>query len=110
MDNCIFCKIARGETKTPLLFADDRVVAFRDTNPQAPVHVLIIPRGHYPSVEDVADESLTGHLFTAAKQVAEKLGLKDYRLVVNKGREAGQTVFHLHLHLLAGRLMGWPPG
>lgn len=110
MDNCIFCKIARGETKAQLLFEDDRVLAFRDINPQAPVHVLIIPKEHYPSIEDIPDECLTGHLFTVGKQVAEKLGLKGYRLVINKGWEAGQTVFHLHLHLLAGRLLGWPPG
>lgn len=110
MNGCIFCNIARGEFNKKLLFEDDRVVAFYDINPQAPVHILIIPRDHYVSIKEVEDEALVGHLFTAAKAVAEKLAIKDYRLVINTGPQAGQSVFHLHLHLLAGRTMHWPPG
>lgn len=110
MSNCVFCKVAKGEFNTEFLFKDDRIVAFKDLDPQAPTHVLIIPRDHYASIKDVRDETLVGHLFTAAKKVAEKLGIKDYRLVINTGPEAGQSVFHLHIHLLGGRVMGWPPG
>jgi len=108
--NCMFCKIAKGDFNTEFLFEDDRVVAFKDINPQAPVHVLVIPRTHFDSIKEVDDEALVGRLFTAAKRVAEKLGIRDYRFVVNTGPQAGQTVFHLHLHLLAGRTMHWPPG
>ena len=104
--DCVFCKIARGEFNTEFLFNDDRVVAFKDLDPQAPIHVLIIPRNHYDSI----NEAMLGHLVTAAKKVAEKLGLKEYRFVINTGPEAGQSVFHLHLHMLGGRAMGWPPG
>lgn len=107
---CIFCRIARGEGSAAVLYEDDKVVAFRDINPQAPVHVLIIPREHYASVTEITDEALIGRLFTAGKRVAEKLAIKDYRLVINNGLGAGQSVFHLHLHLLGGRLMHWPPG
>lgn len=93
-----------------MLYEDDKVVAFKDINPQAPVHILVIPRGHFVSIKEIEDETLVGRLFTAAKKTAEKLGLRDYRLVINTGRGAGQTVFHLHLHLIGGRLMTWPPG
>lgn len=111
MSGCIFCNIAGGRSGAKLLFEDDRVAAFYDIAPQAPVHVLIVPREHYDSIRDVDDEALVGHLFTVAKKVAEeKLGIKQYRLVINTGPEAGQSVFHLHLHLLAGRTMHWPPG
>ncbi len=85
-------------------------MAFKDLSPQAPVHVLIIPKDHYASIKEITDEQLIGHLFTAAKTVAKDLGLTDYRTVINTGAEAGQTVFHLHLHLLGGRAMTWPPG
>jgi len=108
--DCQFCKIQAGEYNTEFLFEDGRVVAFRDINPQAPVHILIIPRDHVDSLKQVNDEALIGHLFTAAKAVAEKLGLTDHRLVINTGPQAGQSVFHLHLHLLGGRTMHWPPG
>lgn len=110
MSDCVFCKIASGAFNTEFLFEDDRVVAFKDLNPQAPHHALIIPKEHHASVKEVEDEALIGHMFTAAKKVAEKLGLNDYRLVINTGAQAGQTVFHIHLHLLGGRAMGWPPG
>lgn len=110
MTDCIFCKIARGEVNTELLYKDDKVAAFKDLNPQAPVHFLIIPIDHYDSVKEMNDEALIGRLFTAAKKVAEKIDLKHYRLVINTGIGAGQSVFHTHLHLLGGRLMSWPPG
>jgi len=110
MSDCIFCKIARGEMDTDLLYEDDRAVAFRDIDPQAPVHVLIIPREHFISVEEMEDENLIGHLIAVGSRVAGELGVKSHRLVLNTGRDAGQAVFHVHLHLLAGRSMGWPPG
>ncbi len=110
MSNCIFCKIAGGEIHKEFLFEDDRVVVFRDLYPQAPVHILAIPREHFHSIKEVEDENLVGHMFTAAKKTAEKLGIKDYRMVINTGPQAGQSVFHLHLHLLGGRFMAWPPG
>ena len=106
----IFAKILRGEIPCNKVYEDEHALAFHDINPQAPTHVLIIPRDHYESSKEVTDEGLMGHLFTAAKAVAEKLGLTDYRLVINTGSNAGQRVFHLHLHLLGGRIMHWPPG
>jgi histidine triad (HIT) family protein len=108
----IFGKIARGEMEANIVYEDDQCVAFRDVNPQAPTHIVIIPRKEIPMVADikVEDEILLGHLFTAAKQIAKKEGLDDYRLVINNGSGAGQSVFHLHFHLLGGRPMGWPPG
>lgn len=110
MEDCIFCKIASGEFNTEFLYEDDQVVAFKDIEPQAPVHVLIIPRKHYPTIKDVENRELIGHLFSAGKEVARKLGIDHYRYVINNGKEAGQAVFHLHLHLLGGRQMNWPPG
>ena len=114
MTHCIFCKIAAGEAKADLVYEDEEVVAFRDLNPQAPHHVLIIPRKHIPTANDLEpqDASLTGRLFLAAGMVARALGVADdgYRLVMNCNRRAGQTVFHIHLHLLAGRDLHWPPG
>ena len=110
MDDCIFCKIANGEFNTEFLFQDERVVAFNDLNPQSPVHVLIIPRNHFESIKEIDDEALVGRLFSAARQVAKDLQIEDFRLVINTGKEAGQTVFHLHIHLLGGRAMNWPPG
>jgi histidine triad (HIT) family protein len=113
MAECVFCNIVRGETETDLLYQDDEVTAFRDRNPVAPVHVLIIPNRHIPSAAkiELSDASLVGKLFVVGRQVAEDLGVAEgYRLVVNSGGPAGQSVFHLHLHLLAGRRFGWPPG
>ncbi|MCU0288125.1 MAG: histidine triad nucleotide-binding protein [Acidobacteria bacterium] len=110
MNNCIFCKIAGGEIHKEFLFEDERVVAFKDLHPQAPVHALIIPREHFHSIKEIEDEALVGRMFTAAKKTAEKMGIKDYRLVINTGPQAGQSVFHVHLHLLGGRFMNWPPG
>jgi histidine triad (HIT) family protein len=106
----MFCKIVKGDFNTEFVYEDDQVVAFKDINPEAPVHVLIIPRGHFDTIKEVDNEQLIGRLFTAAKEVGKKLDIKDYRLVINNGEEAGQTVSHLHLHILGGRKMNWPPG
>ena len=112
--NCLFCKIAAGEIPAQLVYEDDRAVAFRDINPQAPTHVLVIPREHLASLADAGEgqESLLGHLLLAAARVARAGGLTEagYRAVINNGAGAGQSVFHLHLHLLGGRPLHWPPG
>ncbi len=112
--DCIFCKIASEEIKADVVYQDEDVLAFRDLNPQAPHHVLVIPRRHIATVNDMGpdDAELVGKLFLGAKHVAAQLGVAEegYRLVMNCNRLAGQTVFHLHLHLLAGRAMQWPPG
>ena len=110
MGDCIFCKIANGEIDGDLVYEDDQVVAFRDINPQAPVHVQIIPRSHFVSIKEMDDEGLMGHLLTVGNSVAKKLGIDSFRYVINTGKEAGQAVFHVHLHLLGGRTMNWPPG
>lgn len=111
-DKTLFQKIADGEVPGDIVYEDDRAVAFRDVSPVAPVHVLITPRTPIPRADAVEpeDEALIGHLFTVARRVAEQEGLADYRLVVNNGAGAGQTVFHLHVHLLGGRPFQWPPG
>lgn len=111
--SCIFCRIAAGEVPAQVVHGDEQAVAFRDINPQAPVHVLVIPREHIPSLAEVGEEhaGLLGHLLLLASRVAREEGLSGgYRLVVNSGRDGGQTVDHLHLHLLGGRGLGWPPG
>jgi histidine triad (HIT) family protein len=113
MSDCIFCKIAEGKIPAKVVKEDDRAIAFRDLNPQAPTHVLIIPRKHIASLDvlDDGDAALVGHLFVVAKQIAKAEGLTDgWRTVFNVGAHAGQTVFHIHLHLLGGRSLGWPPG
>jgi histidine triad (HIT) family protein len=114
MDDCIFCKIAAGDIPADRVFEDDRVVAFRDLNPQAPTHVLVIPKRHIGSLNDLepADESLVGHLLVAAKTIAADAGFAEagYRTVLNCNADGGQTVFHIHLHLLGGRRLHWPPG
>ena len=108
----LFEKIAAGEIPADIVYADDRAVAFRDLAPQAPVHVLVVPRQPIPRADAVepADEALVGHLCPVARHVAAQEGLSDYRLVVNNGAGAGQSVFHLHVHLLGGRPFAWPPG
>lgn len=108
----LFERIASGELPAEIVYEDDRAVAFRDIAPVAPVHVLVVPRTPIPRADAVeeADEALVGHLFTVARRVAEAEGLADYRIVVNNGEGAGQTVFHLHVHLLGGRALAWPPG
>lgn len=112
MSACIFCRIAAGELGTELLLADDQVVAFRDLNPQAPVHALVIPRRHLSSLNDPADDALLGRVMSAAREVAAQLGVAQsgYRVVLNTGPNGGQSVFHLHAHVLGGRPLGWPPG
>jgi histidine triad (HIT) family protein len=111
-DDCIFCKIVRQEIPAPLIFANERCVAFRDTNPQAPTHVLVVPREHVPSLNEAPDPTLLGALTAAAAQIAKAEGIAEsgYRTVINTNRDAGQTVFHIHLHLLGGRSLSWPPG
>lgn len=112
--DCLFCKIANGEIPATLVHEDDRVVAFRDVNPQAPVHTLVIPRRHITTLNELAaeDGALIGHMLLTAQQLAAKEGVAEsgFRLVMNCNREGGQTVFHIHLHLLGGRYMHWPPG
>ncbi len=113
MAECIFCKIASKELKSEIVYEDDEVVAFKDINPQAPVHILIIPRKHIEKISDMeeSDILLIGKLFFVASKIAKELNLEDgYRLVINNGRNAGQAVFHIHLHLLGGRKFSWPPG
>ncbi|HUJ38921.1 MAG TPA: histidine triad nucleotide-binding protein [Candidatus Acidoferrales bacterium] len=113
MDDCLFCKIGAKKIPGKIVFEDDRVFAFEDINPQAPVHVLICPWKHFVSLSEAAqdDEALLGHvLLVAAKLARERQLLDGYRTVFNNGRGAGQTVFHLHLHLLGGRSFRWPPG
>jgi len=109
----IFGKIIRREIPAQIVYEDDQCLAFRDINPQAPVHVLIIPKRAIAQIEQIApeDAALVGHLVWAATEVARREGLTEgYRLVINNGPQGGQTVYHLHLHLMGGRAMGWPPG
>ena len=112
--NCIFCKIASGEMSADVVHQDEHSVAFRDINPQAPVHVLVIPRKHIESLNDAArrEEGLLGHLLRVAARVANEQGVAEggYRTVINNGAGAGQSVFHLHVHVLGGRPLAWPPG
>jgi len=112
--DCLFCKIVAGKIKADVIHENDRVVAFRDINPQAPTHVLIIPRNHVATINDLAESDTgdVGQLFLAAKSVAKQEGVHEsgYRTVMNCGEGAGQSVFHIHLHLLAGRPLRWPPG
>jgi histidine triad (HIT) family protein len=112
--DCIFCTIARGELDAVVVYEDEQCVAFEDLNPQAPVHVLVIPKKHLADFgeADAADAQLLGHLCRVCENVAELKGIAadGYRVVANKGALSGQSVFHLHLHVLGGRPMSWPPG
>ncbi|MGA2169428.1 MAG: histidine triad nucleotide-binding protein [Terracidiphilus sp.] len=111
--SCLFCKIVEGDIPSTAIFEDELGYAFADIRPQAPVHVLIVPREHIPSLIDAdkSNEALLGHLLWAAAEIARTKGLDDgYRIVVNTGDKGGQTIDHLHLHLLGGRQMTWPPG
>ena len=114
MSDCLFCKVRDGEIQGDIVFEDDDVLAFNDVNPQAPVHVLIIPKKHISTVNDMSaeDVSVMGKLFSTAKNIASQKAVSEdgYRLVVNSNEQAGQSVFHIHMHLLAGRNMTWPPG
>lgn len=109
---CLFCRIVRKEIPAKIVAEDEHCVAFRDTNPQAPVHVLVIPREHVASLNEVQDAALVGRMHALAATIARDEGLAErgYRTVINTNAEAGQTVFHIHLHVLGGRAMKWPPG
>ena len=114
MTDCLFCRIVSGEIPASIVYQDERVVAFRDINPQAPVHVLLIPRRHIGTLNDLspADDGIVGEMVRRAAAIAGELGVSErgYRTVFNCNADAGQTVFHIHLHLLGGRKMAWPPG
>lgn len=114
MSDCLFCKIANKELDTNLIYEDDDIIAFSDINPQAPEHKLIVPRKHITTLNDLeaTDNALIGHMIYTAQQLAKKLELADdgYRVLFNCNQAGGQAVFHIHLHLLGGRQMTWPPG
>ncbi len=114
MSECLFCKIVSGAIPAPLVYEDEMVVAFDDINPQAPAHTLVIPRKHVTSIAELqeSDVELLGRLMLAGSKIAKLKGIVDggYRLVVNTGAHGGQSVFHLHLHVLGGRHLAWPPG
>lgn len=113
-ENCIFCKIVSKDIPAQVVYEDNEILAFRDLDPQAPVHVLIIPKEHIPTVNDLNEknEAIAGKLFSAARDIAkeEKIDKEGYRLVVNCNGNAGQEVFHMHAHLMGGRSFTWPPG
>ena len=112
--DCLFCRIVAGEIPADVVHQDERALAFRDINPQDPAHVLVIPRDHLESLDEATlrDEALLGHLLRVAARVANLEGLSEggYRTVINTGAGAGQSVFHLHLHVIGGRALSWPPG
>lgn len=110
--DCIFCKIVQKEVKSSIVYEDDGIIAFNDLNPQAPTHILIVPKKHIDSILECKDDDINilGKINYAAKKIANKLGITDFRLVNNCGKKAGQSVFHIHYHFLAGRRMAWPPG
>ncbi len=112
MNGCLFCKIAAGDIPATVVAQDDRFIAFRDIDPQAPTHMLVIPRAHVASLNEVREPEMLGELLLFARAVAqdEGLGERGYRVVLNTNAEAGQSVFHLHAHVLGGRAMRWPPG
>ena len=113
MTDCLFCKIVAGDVPAKIVLETARTIAFRDINPQAPTHILIVPRKHIASLNELTEEDapLVGHLHMVAKQLAAAEGLTSgYRTLFNTGLQAGQTVWHIHLHLIGGRALGWPPG
>ncbi len=114
MSDCLFCKIAQGEIKSDFVFKSEEIVAFRDINPKAPVHILIIPKKHISKISDISEneQQLVGKMIGIANKIAikEKIDKDGYRLVFNCGQNGGQEVYHIHLHLLGGRKMNWPPG
>ena len=112
MNDCLFCKIAAGEIPSTCLYNDDDVYAFRDINPQMPVHFLVIPKQHIQSVAavDASNSAVVAHCFEVIAKIAKERGMDSFRVVSNIGEQAGQSVFHLHFHVLSGRDMTWPPG
>ena len=110
MNECLFCKIVRGEIPSRRVAEDDGTFAFEDIAPRAPTHILVVPKKHVDRIADAQDASEVGRVFLSAARIARERGLEHYRLVVNNGEEAGQSVFHFHVHLLGGRPMAWPPG
>ena len=112
MDNCLFCKIIAGDIPSNKVYEDELCYAFYDIDPQAPTHFLVIPKAHIPLVSAVNEENqaTVGHIFAVIAKLARELGLDSYRVVSNIGQQAGQSVFHLHFHVLSGRDMTWPPG
>ncbi len=112
MDDCLFCRVVAGEVPAEVVHVTERTVAFRDIDPQAPTHVLVVPREHHRDAAALAaaDPAASAELVTTAAAVAQAEGYADYRLVFNTGAGAGQSVFHTHLHVVAGRDLGWPPG
>jgi histidine triad (HIT) family protein len=112
MTDCLFCKMVAGDIKPDVVFEDDKILAFRDINPQAPVHILIIPKQHIATLNGLDDTLLAGQLLQTAIKLAEQQGLSEpgYRTVCNCNEHGGQAVYHVHLHLLGGRQMAWPPG
>ena len=114
MSDCIFCKIVNGDIPSDMVYEDDLVICFRDLNPQAPHHYLLIPKQHIATINDVdqGNEAIMGRLYSAAAKLAKELGFDEagYRAVMNCNGDAGQTVYHVHLHVLAGRQLTWPPG
>lgn len=111
MSDCLFCRIAAGEIPSKKVFENERMLAFDDINPQAPTHILLVPKKHLTDLFDAADDpALLAELVAQSAAIARDRGFTSYRLVSNNGSEAGQAVFHLHFHILAGRAMGWPPG
>ena len=111
MENCLFCRIAAGEIPSNKVYEDDRVLAFRDIDPQAPTHVLLIPKQHFANILE-ADTETIAHMHKVVKELAAELGIaeKGFRVVINTGEDGQQTVKHLHMHILGGRSMQWPPG
>ncbi|MDT8407163.1 MAG: histidine triad nucleotide-binding protein [Methylococcales bacterium] len=112
MTDCIFCKMVNGEIQADVVYSDDNILAFKDIAPQAPVHILLIPKQHIATLNDLDDAGLAGHLVVKAAAIAKQEGIADagYRTVFNCNQDGGQAVYHLHLHLLGGRAMAWPPG
>lgn len=114
MSGCLFCKIINGEISSKKVYEDDKVYAFEDVNPQAPIHFLVVPKEHISSALELNDSNkdVVGHVFTVVSEIAAKMGFdkNGFRIVNNCGKDGGQTVGHLHFHVLAGRNIGWPPG
>lgn len=112
MKDCVFCQIVNKERKAKIIYEDEKTLAFYDINPQAPYHILLIPKKHIINVLDLKEEDkeLMGHIFLIANKISKNLNFNSIRIVTNSGKDAGQSVFHLHFHIFAGRKMGWPPG